>query len=149
MFDHPDFLDGYSLWDTDDLYLAYFALLTQAVQSGLFDIVGHLDLIKVFGYRPTFCIERVIAPLLAAIKQSKMAVEINTNGLNKPVREIYPHPLILESCYQLNIPVTLGSDAHQADEVGRQLNFARELALEIGYRQLVCFTQRKQYTIPL
>ncbi|MGI6649857.1 MAG: histidinol-phosphatase [Bacillota bacterium] len=149
MFDHPDYQEGYSRWDIDVLYHTYFDLLIKAVQSGLFDIIGHLDLIKVFGYRASFPVEKAITPLLTAIKQKGMVVEINTNGLNKPVGEIYPHPSILERCYQFNIPITLGSDAHQPDAVGRQLDLARELAIKTGYRRLVCFSRRKKYFRPL
>lgn len=52
MFDHPDYRSGYSNWDISELYRNYYSSIGQLVSSGLFDIVGHLDVIKVFGYRP-------------------------------------------------------------------------------------------------
>ncbi len=79
----------------------------------------HLDVIKVFDYRPQKPVLSLMGNLLQIIKEKSLAVEINTNGLNKPVGEIYPAYDILLACFNLGIPVTFGSDAHQSEDVGR------------------------------
>ena len=51
-FDHPDLVHRYAEWDIDVLYDRFFALERAAAESGLFDILAHIDLIKKFGHRP-------------------------------------------------------------------------------------------------
>ncbi|GAW93000.1 histidinol-phosphatase HisJ family protein [Calderihabitans maritimus] len=149
MFDHPDYKDQYAHWDIDELYETYFQLVARMVDSGLYDIVGHLDLIKVFGYRPRQCIKDLVNSLLHRIAKAGMVVEVNTGGLYKPVGEIYPQETILAECFRLNIPVTLGSDAHRAEDVGRDLMRAKALLRKLGYRKLAAFYRRKIYLIDL
>lgn len=142
-FDHPDYRDGYSRWDTNELFKEYFAVLGQAVDSGLFQQVGHLDLIKVFGYRYQGNILEVVEPLLQKIKEQGMTVEINTNGLNKPVREVYPAQEIIQRCLALDIPLTLSSDAHGPREVGQYFPKIGPWLRSMGCRQLAYFEQKK------
>ena len=67
-FDHPDFQDGYKDWDPDELYKAYYHVVAQAADTGLFDLIGHLDLIKVFGCRPRGSRLALAMPALSAIR---------------------------------------------------------------------------------
>lgn len=148
-FDHPDYQDHYRLWDIDRLYRTYYDLLVGAAHAKLFDIVGHLDLIKVFGFRPQGNAAGFAAPALQAIRESGMAVEINTNGRYKPVREAYPAPEILRRCCEAGIPVTFGSDAHVPENVGRDIAWAAEMAKKVGYRQVATFVKRERVMVEL
>lgn len=143
-FDHPDYRSGYKEWEPDCLYQAYFALVSQMVKSKRFDIVGHLDLIKIFGCRPDSPVLEIAGPTLQEIRKAGMTVEINTAGWYKPVAEVYPAAALLEECFRLGIPITLSSDAHMAGDVGRDIARARELAWKVGYRQVATFEQRKR-----
>lgn len=150
MFDHPDYQAGYTAWDSDLLYETYFRLVAQAVNSGFFDVAGHLDLIKVFGCRPwRKKVEEIALPLLVLIARKGLVVEVNTSGLYKPVGEIYPSRELLMACFQKNIPVTLGSDAHRPEEVGRAQADALRLAREVGYTRVVGFRGRKNYFLAI
>lgn len=149
LFDHPDYQSVYDAWDISELYRTYFSLIERLVCSGLFDIVGHLDLAKVFGYHPEGPVLPFARPALWAIKEAGLTVEVNTRGRYKPCSEIYPARELLQSCYDLDIPVTLGSDAHEAEEVGRDLAIARQLLCQIGYRRLSTFSQRQRSFQPL
>jgi histidinol-phosphatase (PHP family) len=149
MFDHPDYRSGYSSWDIGDLYRKYYSEMEKLAFSGLFDIVGHFDVIKVFDYRPAGDPLRFAEPALQAVARAGLAVEVNTAGLRKPCREIYPSKELLARCFQLNIPVTLGSDAHTEDDVGRDFAYARELLLQTGYRRLTVFAKRRRGSLPL
>jgi histidinol-phosphatase (PHP family) len=73
-----------------------------------------------------------------------VAVELNTAGLRKECREIYPSPAIVRLMHQHGIPITFGSDAHAVEEVG--MNFAEAIALarSVGYTETCRFTQRRR-----
>ena len=111
-------------------------------KSGLFDIVGHLDLIKVFKYLPKKDVRVLAHNALKAIKRSDMVLEINTAGLRKPVAEIYPSRRLLEAAYALDIPITFASDAHAVDQIGFGYDQALALAKGVGYSKAVTFEQR-------
>lgn len=144
-FDHPDYLDVYQKWKINNLYEQYFNTLAQAVESGLFQLVGHLDLIKVFGYSYSGDLLPVVRPVLEKIKTQGMAVELNTNGIYKPVREIYPSQAILKQCLALDIPVVLSSDAHTAEQVGRDFALALQILKKIGYQTTAWIEKKTIY----
>lgn len=84
MFDHPDYQVLYSQWDINRLYRTYFSLIGYPARSGLFDIVGRFDLIKVFCYRTTEPVLTVAGAALQAIMEAGLTVEVNTRGGHKP-----------------------------------------------------------------
>lgn len=144
MFDSDKEKQEYQNWDHDKLYEKYISLVTESARKDFYDILGHIDLIKIFGIKPVKRRpENIFAPYLKEISKTGLVVEINTNGLNKPVKEIYPSFPIIQMLFDNNIPVTLSSDAHHPEEVGRELDKARELALKAGYRKKPVFTKRR------
>lgn len=149
-FDHPDYKDKFESGNIDSIFDQYYNLVEQAVDSGLFDIIGHLDLIKIWGHNPIKKSPYAYAePVLKKIRASGLVVEINSAGLRKPVKEIYPSLEIMEQMFRLSIPVTLGSDAHNPQQVGEGLENCVELLKKIGYRSMICFERRKHRVIPL
>ncbi len=112
-----------------------------------FDIVGHLDLIKIFNFMPKKDIRLIAKNALKAIKKSNMVLELNTAGLRKPCKEIYPTPSLLEMAYEMNIPITVSSDAHAIGQVGYKYSEAIKVAKNIGYTQAVTFEQREKEMI--
>ncbi|MBZ4653351.1 MAG: hisJ [Peptococcaceae bacterium] len=149
MFDHPDYIEDFKKWDMDELYEAYYRLLAESAKSGFFDIIGHPDLIKIYGHRPKTNVVYLAEPALKAIKEADVVVEINTNGWHKPVGEVYPSKELLAAFCACGIPITLSSDAHQADQVGRDLDKAKKIAYEVGYRELATFKGRKRLMVEL
>ena len=146
-FDNPEFIGEWKEHDVDTVWQDYFEAVTAMVESGYFDIVGHLDLIKLFGDMPTVDVRTLARPTLEAIAHSGMVLEINTAGLRKPVGEIYSSQTLLEAAYDLNIPITFGSDAHAPAQVGAGLEAAYALARSVGYTQAVTFRKRKAQLI--
>ena len=144
MFDHPKYKEEYEKWEIDKLYEKYYSYVAQAAKSGLFDIIGHLDLIKIFNYKPEDGGLKYASSALKTIAENDIAIEVNTNGLNKPVGELYPTAEILEEAYKLGVKVTLGSDAHHYKRVGENLAEVRELLLDIGYKEIATFQQRER-----
>jgi histidinol-phosphatase (PHP family) len=132
-FDDPRQIDGYDSRDIDDVWAQYFELVGDAAESGLFTILGHLDLVKKFGYRPTRVLTVELEYLVRRIARAGVVVEINTAGLHRPAGEAYPTLDILRRLCAANVPITFGSDAHRPAEVGRDFAHAAALARAAGY----------------
>jgi histidinol-phosphatase (PHP family) len=146
-FDNPEFNHEYKNRNIDDIWQEYFDNIEAMAKTGYFDIVGHLDLMKVFNFIPKKDIRGIAVNALKAIKKSNMVVERNTAGLRKPCKEIYPNPTLLEMAYELDIPITFSSDAHAIGQVGYKYAEAIKLAKNIGYTQAVTFNQREKELI--
>ena len=149
VFDMPTSLPGYDKWDVDELYMRYYETLAKAAESRRFDVIGHPDVIKVFGFRPRGSALGYAEYALRAIKASGVAVEINTNGRYKPIGEFYPARDILERCFEMDIPITLSSDAHAPGNVGRDVAEAAQMAYAVGYRRVATFASRIRVLQPL
>lgn len=143
-FDHPDHKDKFDNTDIDEIYFNYFKLVRLAVETNCFDIVGHLDLIKIWGHKPAKkTLLHYAYPVLEVIKDADIAVEINTGGLRKPVNQMYPALEIIDKMKAMNIKILFGSDAHHPDQVGMCFEQAVFLAQKAGYQELVYFTQHQ------
>lgn len=143
-FDHEKYIENYDEWDINELYKSYYNILKKAVKSELFDIIGHLDLIKVFNNKINKMKElSLVKPVLHEIKVNGMAIEVNVNGLNKPVQEIYPAKYIIEEAVNMEVPITFGSDAHRADRVGENIDFVFEMLKKLGVSRIASFDQRE------
>ncbi|MCX6073951.1 MAG: histidinol-phosphatase [Campylobacterales bacterium] len=146
-FDNPEYIAKYNTMDMDTLYKRYFDLVETMAKSGNFDIVGHLDLLKVFKFFPKTDIRLLAKDALKAIKKANMTVEINVSGLRKPVTQAYPSPLLLEAIAELEIPITFGSDAHRPDQVGMFTDQAQALACSAGYTHCALYRNRDREMI--
>ena len=147
--DDSRYLSGFAEWDIDALYSRYFDLVGACAETGLFDTVGHADLVKKFGHRPRADQSSAYAALARRFARAGVCVEINTAGLRKPVGEIYPHPDLLRACHTEGVPVTLGSDAHAPNEVAADLTSACALLRSTGYSQFVRYVRRARQLVSL
>jgi histidinol-phosphatase (PHP family) len=148
--DDPRNLECWNERGVDAIYEGYFRRLLQTARSGLFDIITHTDLVKKFGHRPTKDFSLLMEETVQIYKESGVAVEINTSGLRKPVKEMYPSPQLLRLLKQYDIPIVFGSDAHHPQEVGKDFAEAKHIAREIGFTELMVFEGRKRVdTYPL
>jgi len=148
-FDNPVFLHRYEERDIDATYEQYFDTVARSAKSGLFDIIAHCDLVKKFGHRPTKSMRDPIQAMMEAIKKENLAIEINTSGLRKPVREPYPGPEILAVARQLQVPITLGSDAHTPNEVGADFDVAAALLEQYAGGRISVFEKRQRKEVPI
>ncbi|HED24230.1 MAG TPA: histidinol-phosphatase HisJ family protein [Firmicutes bacterium] len=148
-FTHPVYAENYQNRDIDRLYAEYFALIERACRSRLFDIIGHIDAIKKFGYRPDADLKPLWQKTARVLKETGTCIELNTAGRDAPVGEFYPHRALLEACRAENVPLTTGSDAHGPEQVGRYFPEAKLLLAEIGYRELAVFTNRVRSSMAL
>lgn len=144
-FDNPAFLAEYAKKDLESCWVKYFQSVAKMAQSRLFQIVGHIDLLKVFGYampHSSAC-AYALECALKSIKEANMSIELNAAGLRKQIGEIYPSKEILQKAYALGIPITFGSDAHALAQVGFGYDKCVELAREVGYDKCVYYKQKQ------
>lgn len=141
-------------WDLRDLketYTRYFDQVVTLAESNLFDIIGHIDLVKIFNYIPTdedFLLAQY-ERATTALANSKTCVEISTAGLRKQVEQLYPDPRLLQLCYNKGIPIVLSSDAHVPEDVGKDFDKAIELAKSVGYSTIMTFEKGERKEVPL
>lgn len=142
-FDNPDQRDLWDQSDVNQVYQDYYDLLRKSAQTGFYNIIGHCDLVKKFGHRPTKDMTQEVRKTAKVFQQTGVAIEINTSGQHKPIGEMYPSLENLKIYCQTGVPLTFGSDAHHPDHVGRDFKEAVELAKAAGYKEYVLFKDRK------
>ena len=153
-FDDNRFLKNYTLYDSiNDIYIDYYNIMQDMISSSdfSFDIISHFDLPKKYDKKPENpeLIANHIDKTLELIKKKNLTMEINTSGWRKEVKEQYPSRDIIKKMYELDIPILLGSDAHQPDELGYRFRDALKIIQEIGYNQLAYFEKRKRSYIEI
>jgi len=141
-FDNPEFIGKWKEQDVNEVWQKYFDTIEEMAKSRLFDIVGHLDLIKVFNFMPTQDINKIAHNALCAIKESGMVLELNVAGYRKPVAEAYPSKTLLSKAYELGIEITFSSDAHKPEQVGLYSDEVIKLAKDVGYTKCTYFKKR-------
>jgi histidinol-phosphatase (PHP family) len=144
-------MEDYSVWDkthsAEGIWRRYFETLGEAARSGLFDVLAHPDLVKVWGAdrpRPEGDLRRYYELALDGIAESGIAVEVSTAGLRKRAKELYPAPAFLEMCLEAGAPVALSSDAHRPEDVGADYEQALELLGALGVDELSVFERRER-----
>ena len=142
--DNPENLSKWKERDAFEVWSIYFERLTMAAESGLFEIMAHADLPKKFGFIPQRDCTPLFEKFLGAAKKADVAIELNTAGLRKDCKEIYPSAKILQLAHTVGVPITFGSDAHAPGEVGKDLAKAVELARGVGYSRRCRFVQRQR-----
>jgi len=151
--DHPD----WDVWssrtvDPEKVWKRYFEWLGEAARSGMFDILAHPDLVKVWGPdrpRPDGDLRRFYELAIDGIAESGIAIEVSTAGLRKPVRERYPAEPFLAMCLEAGCPIALDSDAHVPEHVGFEYESTVAWLAEQGVRELCVFEGRQRRLEPI
>jgi histidinol-phosphatase (PHP family) len=148
--------EEFSIWtktaSPERIWARYFEMLAQAAQSGLFDILAHPDLVKVWGKDrplPEGDLRRFYYPAMEVIADCDVAIEVSTAGWRKPVGEIYPAPAFLEMAIDAGKPLALSSDAHTPDLLGHEYERAVELLDSMGVKEIAVFERRQRRMEPL
>jgi histidinol-phosphatase (PHP family) len=148
--------EGWDVWgadgDADEIWRRYFDALARCARSGLFDVLAHPDLVKVWGRGrplPGRDLRFFYEPAVEAIAASGIAVELSTAGLRKPVGELYPAPAFAEQCVEVGAPFALSSDAHLPEQVGSGYGQAIELLEGLGVGEICVFEGRQRRLEPL
>jgi histidinol-phosphatase (PHP family) len=154
--DHAVDYDRYDVWTSgqspDRVWARYFDVLGEAAATGLFDVLAHPDLVKMWGTerpRPEGDLRRFYDRAMEAIADSGIAVEVSTAGLRKPAGEIYPDPAFLEMVVDAGNPIALSSDAHTPDQLGHAYDRAQALLADLGITELCVFDRRARRLEPI
>ncbi len=152
-------MDEYSVWDSarsvEEIWRRYFQTIGESARSGLFDVLAHPDLVKIWGpadparRTPEGDLRRFYELAMDGIAESGIAVEVSTAGLRKQVQEIYPAPAFLAMCLEAGAPVALSSDAHRPQDVGADYDRALELLERLGVGELCVFEGRARRLEPI
>ncbi len=137
-----------------DAYEAYYETLRTMIQSGLFDCVGHLDLIKKnftadLSLTKSARYKDEVRKTLAHLKDSGMVMEINTQGLLRNEHEIYPAPWIIEEAVKLGIELTVGTDAHAPEQLRLGYEQVEHILRGLNVTSLVYFENRMREHIEI
>ena len=150
----PDW-EEWDVWrsaDPEKVWARYFETLGEAARTGMFDILAHPDLVKVWGPGvpvPDGDLRRFYERAMDGIDDSDVAVEVSTAGLRKPAGEIYPARAFLEMCLEAGRPVALSSDAHRPEQLGYEYERALELLDGLGVSEVAVFEGRQRRLEPL
>jgi histidinol-phosphatase (PHP family) len=154
--DHSLDTEDYSVWGTGDsperIWRRYFDTIAESARSGLYDIIAHPDLVKVWGRaapRPDGDLRRYYEPAVEAFAEMGVAVELSTAGWRKPVAEQYPARPLLEMVVDAGCPLALSSDAHVPDQIGFEYDRAVELLESVGVGELAVFEGRERRLEPI
>jgi histidinol-phosphatase (PHP family) len=148
--------EGWDVWkgsgDPDQVWRRYFEALAECARSGLFDILAHPDLVKVWGDArplPRRDPRHYYEPAVEAIAESGIAVEVSTAGLRKPVGELYPATPFAKMCVEAGSVFALSSDAHLPEQVGFGYEHALEFLGGLGVGEICVFERRRRRLEPL
>ncbi|MFW5930553.1 MAG: histidinol-phosphatase [Desulfosalsimonas sp.] len=133
----------------DAFYESYLDLLDTMLDRTFIDVICHIDVIKKFGAIPPDWFYEKLRALLDKIAETDKTLEINTSGIHHPVGEIYPRPDLLKQCRKKNIPVSIGSDAHLPEQVGRNFTRAETILRQAGYSQIAGFDRKTRFLVPI
>ena len=150
--DHAVDMEGeFDVWgrgeSADRVWRRYFELLAEAARSGVYDVMAHPDLVKVWGSGrpgPDTDPRYFYEPAVEAFLEADVAVEVSTAGYRKPVGELYPAPAFLEMVADAGLPIALSSDAHVPDQLGHEYDRAVETLREHGITELAVFERRER-----
>lgn len=148
-FDNPAFIAEYAKKDMQECWSEYLHSIAQMAQSGLFQIVGHLDLLKLFGYPMPDSQMPNLNLALESIADNHLAIELNAAGWRKPINECYPSLSILHKAYEMSIPITFGSDSHAIEHIGFRYGDLLALARGVGYTHAIYFQQKEPIKVAI
>jgi histidinol-phosphatase (PHP family) len=153
--DALDMEGDWDIWrnaDVEKVWMRYFETLGEAARSGLFDILAHPDLVKVWGDPdrvPRRDLRFFYDRAMDGIADSDVAIEVSTAGWRKPVDEIYPARPFLEMCLEAGRPVALSSDAHTPNDLAYRYDDALEYLDSAGIDRVAVFERRQRRLEPV
>ncbi len=146
-----EYLAEYFQGSWPDFQRTYFRHLAEAAETGLYDTLSHPDLVKNQNPRE-WNRERIMDDIRRALDRiaaTGTAMELNTSGKNKLVREMNPGPEILAEMHARNIPVVIGADAHEPRRVGDLYTEALGNLRAAGYEEVSYFIDRQRRSVPI
>jgi histidinol-phosphatase (PHP family) len=148
-FDHAGEEAEFARRDIDEVYADYYERIRTMARSGLIDCLAHLDLVKIFGFRPTKNLGELLDAVLCEIRNANLAMELSTAGWRKPVGELYPSDEIILAAIEKEIPFTTASDGHSHVQQGENFERLAGKMAELGIREVSVYDRHLRSTVAL
>ncbi len=133
-----------------NLWKRYWSAMEAMLQQDYFQIAGHLDIPRKHIGDLDFKNQKSrIEYCLTIIKERDLAIEINMGGKDRAVdNKPYPSLPILELASDIGVDISIGSDAHAPEQVGRYFEEGISLLKSVGYESVVFFKNKeKQFVL--
>ena len=131
----------------NDIFDEYIIEIIKGIRTGLFDVLGHADLIKLPGQSLMNDIPEKTNELLKEIAGSEMTIEINTSGFRREIQEAYPGFDWLNAIIENEISITTGSDAHRPDQIALKFDLLYQELQKKDIPSITGFRKRKKIDI--
>jgi histidinol-phosphatase (PHP family) len=137
-----------SHYTREDAFQSYFETSLNLVSSGLFDTIGHFEMVRRYAlsYRDDYSygeFSRIIDEVLRKLIAHDTVLEVNTSGLRHLPKETYPRPEIITRYIALGGKrITVGSDAHLPEHIGYRIPETMRALEKMGIRSLTTFDRR-------
>lgn len=132
--------------------LDYYNENLNLVSHGNIDILGHLGIFKRYFPNPhddSFATSLIVEIFRTMIAKN-IALEINTSGLRKPLRELIPDPVFIKLYLaQGGRLISLGSDSHRNEDFDVNYNESIDRLINTGINQLAVKTDNNWELIPI
>jgi histidinol-phosphatase (PHP family) len=138
------FADRWKHVDVSAVWSSYANHILALAGTGMVDVLAHLDLVKVCGYRPVD-IAAHETRLVEGLAELNVAVEVSSAGLRKPAAELYPSASLLDRIVAAGIPLTTASDAHEVGQIGADFDQVHAALAARGVTELVTFDRRDRH----
>ncbi|MDE1171893.1 MAG: PHP domain-containing protein [Verrucomicrobium sp.] len=149
MLDSADQTPQFAERPLEEICRDYIAQVEGMIARGHIDCLAHLDLVKIHGFRPEAPLLEFFDPLLQRIKKAGLAMEVNTAGWRKPVGEQYPEIPLLRRAVELEIPITLSSDAHSHVQLAEDYHRLPAVLEAAGVREIALYEKHRRTIVPL
>ncbi len=137
--------------DIDKCYEDFLKRMRDCVEKANFDVLDHFDFVR--RYMPNNPpipdhLRPLVMDILGIISEKGGAVELNTEGFSV-FGEPHPPIWVIKEMKKMKIPITIGSDAHKLEDIGRNVERALELIKGLGFREVVIFRRREMEAIKI
>jgi histidinol-phosphatase (PHP family) len=133
----------------NEVFDEYITEMIKGIRTGLFNVIGHADLIKRPGQSLVRAVPHLITEMLEEIRSAGMAIELNSSGYRREISECYPGFDWLDMIKKHQIPVTTGSDAHQPSQIALNFDTVYNRLKHSGFETVTGFREGKQYPVVL
>ncbi len=151
-FDNPETASQFETVDLEELYSRFYESVEKMIRSQLFDFVAHLDNLKVFNYKvkDEAFNQKWYERISQALLETNTATEVNAGLYYRyPVKEMCPSIDFLTTIVEKGVPITLSSDSHYPDDLGKYTPENKALLKKLGVSHLATFHQRERTLVEI
>ncbi|PSP83377.1 histidinol-phosphatase [Halobacteriales archaeon QS_1_68_17] len=110
----------------------YFEKLVALVESELFEVAAHLDLVERNPPLQGCATEDHYRAVAGALADSRTVPELNAGRVLDDYGRFHPHPDFLSVLREYDVPLTVGSDSHEPGEIGPRVDRIGSFLAERG-----------------